>query len=101
MEEKETGARDLMFIQGLQPWVLPCAWAATYAAILTVVSISVTIVCCASFLRNTQPSLLLVRILVGFDPTVAQSLRIGLPVAEMAYWYPGYVMKCLCTNEQC
>lgn len=61
VEEKESGARDLMCIQGLQPWVLPSAWAITYALILTVVSVVVTVVCCASFLRNTQPSLLLVR----------------------------------------
>lgn len=61
MEEKETGARDLMLCQNLQSWVLPAAWAATYAAILAVVSAAVTVVCCASFLRNTEPTLLLVR----------------------------------------
>jgi len=73
VEEKESGARDLMCIQGLQPWVLPAAWAVTYAAILLAVSLAVTAVCCASFLRNTQPSLLLVR---SANPTAVMCLAI-------------------------
>ena len=63
MEEKETGARDLMLCQNLQSWVLPAAWALTYGAILAIVCAAVTVVCCASFLRFTKPTLLLVRLL--------------------------------------
>ena len=41
MEEKETRARETMCIMGLQPWALNAAWAATYAVILAVVSLTV------------------------------------------------------------
>lgn len=60
MEEKESGARDLLYIHGLQPWVLHCAWVLTYLAVFTIVSGAVTGVCIASFLQRTQPSVLLV-----------------------------------------
>ena len=68
MEEKESGARDLMLIHGLQPWVLHCAWAATYLAIFALVSAAVTVVCTATFLHRTPPSLLLVGALLAGDP---------------------------------
>ena len=60
VEEKETGARDLMLCQNLQSWVLAAAWAVTYGVILAIVCAAVTIVCCTSFLRYTEPTLLLV-----------------------------------------
>lgn len=60
VEEKETGARDLMLCQNLQSWVLAAAWAATYGVILAIVCAAVTVVCCTSFLRYTEPTLLLV-----------------------------------------
>jgi hypothetical protein len=67
VEEKETGARDLMLCQNLQSWVLAAAWAATYGVILAIVCAAVTIVCCTSFLRFTEPTLLLVRHLCVCD----------------------------------
>ncbi len=60
VEEKEGGVRDLLLIHGLQPWVLHCAWAATYLAIFALVSVAVTVVCTATFLHRTPPSMLLV-----------------------------------------
>ena len=41
VEEKETRARETMCIMGLQPWALNAAWAATYAVILAIVSLTV------------------------------------------------------------
>lgn len=54
VEEKETRARETMCIMGLQPWALTASWATTYAAILTIVSIVVAVVCKASFLPQTD-----------------------------------------------
>ena len=54
MEEKESRARETMCIMGLQPWALSAAWAATYAAILSIVSLAVAIVSKASFLPRTD-----------------------------------------------
>ena len=54
VEEKESRARETMCVMGLQPWALNAAWAATYAAILTTVSLTVAVVCKASFLPNTS-----------------------------------------------
>ena len=50
---------------------------ATYAVILLVICVAVTIVCCSSFLRATDPSLLFV-LLVFF---AASELAFGLMVA--------------------
>jgi hypothetical protein len=41
VEEKENRARETMCIMGLQPWALNAAWAATYASILAIVSLTV------------------------------------------------------------
>ena len=54
VEEKESRARETMCIMGLQPWALSAAWAATYAAILTIVSLAVALVSKASFLPRTD-----------------------------------------------
>lgn len=61
MEEKEGGARDLLIVHGLQPWVLHAAWGITYAIMFLIISAAITAVCALSFLHHTQPSLLLVR----------------------------------------
>ena len=55
VEEKENRAREIMCIMGLQPWALNAAWAATYASILAIVSLTVAIVCKLSFLPRTDP----------------------------------------------
>lgn len=61
VEEKEGGARDLLIVHGLQPWVLHAAWGLTYAIMFLIISAAITAVCALSFLHHTQPSLLLVR----------------------------------------
>lgn len=50
-----------MLCQNLQSWVLAAAWAVTYGVILAIVCAAITLVCCTSFLRFTEPTLLLVR----------------------------------------
>mmetsp|Transcript_7891 Transcript_7891/g.23248 ORF Transcript_7891/g.23248 Transcript_7891/m.23248 type:complete len:2373 (+) Transcript_7891:472-7590(+) len=79
VEEKESGARDLLYIHGLQPWVLHCAWVLTYLAVFTIVSGAVTGVCIASFLQRTQPSVLLA-LLLGFS---LSELAFGVLVASV------------------
>ena len=54
VEEKESRARETMCVMGLQPWALSASWAATYAAILSVVSLAVAVVSKASFLPRTD-----------------------------------------------
>lgn len=79
VEEKENRARETMLIMGLQPWVLTAAWALTYAALLATVSLSVAVVCCASFLPSAAFSLLLVCLLL-FS---AAEISFGLMMASI------------------
>lgn len=57
--------------------MLHAAWMITYALILLVICVAVTIVCCASFLRATNPLLLFI-LFVFF---AASELAFGLMVA--------------------
>ncbi|KAK9857576.1 hypothetical protein WJX84_000857, partial [Apatococcus fuscideae] len=58
VEEKETRARETMFIMGLRPWVLACSWVLAYGMIFTAVAAVITTVCCLTFLSLADPSLL-------------------------------------------
>ena len=55
------------------------AWMITYAVMLTIISLAVTIVCWASFLRASDPSLLLLLLLFF----AASELAFGLLVASV------------------
>ncbi|CAL8463070.1 g2604 [Coccomyxa elongata] len=77
VEEREKRRKETMCIMGLQGWVLHAAWMITYALILLVICVALTIVCCTSFLRATNP-LLLFMLFVFF---AASELAFGLMVA--------------------
>ncbi len=68
-----------VFLGRAQAWTLHAAWAITYGAMLAVICAAVTAVCAASFLRESDPSLLLAVLSVF----AAAELSFGLLVASL------------------
>ncbi|KAK9808280.1 hypothetical protein WJX73_007025 [Symbiochloris irregularis] len=79
VEEKETRARETMYIMGLERWPLQASWAITYGLIFIIVAATVTIVCSLSFMTKSSPSLLFVSLLL-FN---LSELSFGLLIASL------------------
>ena len=100
---------------GLQAGVLPAAWAVTYGSIFLVVSVSVTTVCCASFLPLSSPTLVFTLLALFCAAELALGMMMATlfsnakiagivaPLVHFACLLPRYIhfkSSCLCNTSQ-
>jgi hypothetical protein len=58
VEEKETRAKETMYIMGLKPWVFSTSWLLTYMAVFFMVSLSVSLLLSVTIFPHSDLSIL-------------------------------------------